>query len=235
MDEDDLENDNAQEPEQVLSQEEFIGEEKPLEDGTQEINAGYISNFESKDTEKTNILDGAYSIFSISKNRIPAIGVDELATEIARLIYNLEENDRGKMVGIFGKWGRGKTFLMDQVWEKVKRMQEREKFRFFRVKFHAWMYQDTPALWAYLYDKIANAYYECEDKSIRPKWKLLRTFRLNIQAHGWWPLSFFGLYLLFLILWLFFIPSLKKIEGILALLSLTGVSIFAVAKILLFS
>ena len=70
------------------------------------------------------------------------------------------------MVGIFGAWGRGKTYFWNQVKQQIEKRQDqnaghKEKHvaadvYYDIVEFNAWKYQDTPALWAYLYKTIYN-------------------------------------------------------------------------------
>ena len=50
------------------------------------------------------------------------LGVDILSEELAEIV-GLMPNEPGSMVGIFGKWGRGKTFLVDQTWKLLEKKQ----------------------------------------------------------------------------------------------------------------
>lgn len=63
------------------------------------------------------------------------------------------------MFGIFGQWGRGKTYLWHQIRDIITDRndnQEGKPIHYDIVEFNAWKYQDTPALWAYLYETIYN-------------------------------------------------------------------------------
>ncbi|WPU94737.1 P-loop NTPase fold protein [Mucilaginibacter sabulilitoris] len=82
------------------------------------------------------------------------MGVNELSAELAEIIQIMPP-EQGSMIGIFGKWGRGKSFLLEETWKKLKTTE-----RFERVDFHAWKFQDTPASWAYLYECLADVYLE---------------------------------------------------------------------------
>lgn len=95
-------------------------------------------------------------LFSIEENKESAIGAKELAAELAELTIRTK-NERGAMIGIFGQWGRGKTFLIEQIKNYFKAKPENP---FHIIEFQAWRYQDTPATWAYLYEAFAKAYYE---------------------------------------------------------------------------
>jgi peptidoglycan hydrolase-like protein with peptidoglycan-binding domain len=134
----------------------------------------------------------ASSKFFIRDNIEPTLGVTDIATEVAELIRNLRNNtsDKGRMVGIFGNWGRGKTFLAGQVFKVL------ENDPFIRVDFHAWKYQDTHASWAYLYEAIARKYFE-KPKTITSFFGKLwfdirKRFRLNLMRRGSAPLVRLG-------------------------------------------
>ncbi len=109
---------------------------------------------ETPSPQPTASLSSSFSIVD-QKNK-PVIGVRDLAGEVANLIANLAD-EPGRIVGVFGQWGRGKTFLITQIWEALDSYRP-EKRKYKRVDFHAWKYQDTPAIWAYLYERIADSY-----------------------------------------------------------------------------
>ncbi len=132
------------------------------------------------------------SRFSIRDGSEPVLGVKEIAKEVADLIRNLKTKEYGRMVGIFGNWGRGKTFMVEQVWKALEAEKENP---FIRVNFHAWKYQDTHASWAYLYEAFAKKYFS------KPKGgnfiahffsDFRRRFNLNLLRHGFWPLVRIG-------------------------------------------
>jgi len=94
----------------------------------------------------------SFSLFS--KPGKSLFDVDKL-TEIFRdLIVNSEKSEE-QFFGLFGRWGRGKTFF----WNLLKEKIGKENKGYHPIEFHAWKYQDTPAVWAYLYDAIAKEYY----------------------------------------------------------------------------
>src|SRR6185437_4110174 len=76
-----------------------------------------------------------------AENMSPAMGVETLAGEIAQFIEKLE-TAKGQMIGIFGRWGRGKTYFMGQLEKQLKKIKG---ISFQLVDFNAWMYQQTPA------------------------------------------------------------------------------------------
>ena len=111
------------------------------------------------------------------------LGVDALADELATIIQEMPY-EQGRMMGIFGRWGRGKTFLVSKIWDRLKQTK-----RFHKVDFHAWKYQDTNAAWAYLYEKLADGYFRRPFNFFSKDWFLypFRVFHLNRKREGLWP------------------------------------------------
>ena len=116
-------------------------------------------------------------------------------------------NESGRMIGIFGEWGRGKTFLMKYTWDSLKK-----KNGFYKVDFQAWKYQETPAIWAYLYEKIADSYYNSTTNILG---KLYRRFKLNFYRLGWRSLAIFLVYFiisLFILFGISYVNNLRLIQ-----------------------
>lgn len=72
------------------------------------------------------------------------------------------------MIGVFAPWGRGKSYFLKLVFNQIENRNIKwfNKIRFWRkynvtnykiIQFNAWKYQDTPAIWAYLYETIYKA------------------------------------------------------------------------------
>lgn len=110
----------------------------------------------------------------------PVLGVKELAADMAAIIYGMQ-GDNGQMIGVFGKWGRGKTYFIKQLWEELR---ARDTLLFEKVEYQAWKYQDTPASWAYLYERFCDAYLGDKKNFLR---YYTRLFVLNRKRVGWKP------------------------------------------------
>ncbi len=109
----------------------------------------------------------------VPASKMPAaINVVELAAELARFLYNLK-GDAAMLIGIFGRWGRGKTFLFNQIWRKLD-SEEIYNSHFYRVDFHAWKHQETQASWGYLYEEIAAKYYKQSNGWLGRQLKILK-------------------------------------------------------------
>lgn len=129
-----------------------------------------------------HILDGF--LIQISDHFEPAIGIGDIASELASLINNLKVSEKGKMIGVFGNWGRGKTFLMNLVWNDLSKLDS----KYNRVNFHAWKYQDTPAIWAYLYESLSEGYFKCEHTNwiLKKADRLFKILKLNFVRNGFY-------------------------------------------------
>lgn len=116
-----------------------------------------------------------YQVFSEGE---PVMGVKELARNFAHILASMK-NEKGQMVGIFGRWGRGKTYFITQLKTFLKEWRQPH---FIEVEYHAWKYQETPASWAYLYEQFLDKYL---GKGI---WYPFRLFWLNCRRHGLLPI-----------------------------------------------
>ena len=114
-------------------------------------------------------------VYPDKKEINPVMGVAELSEDLAEIIKDLP-SEKGQMIGIFGKWGRGKTFLLSELWNNLK---EGKETKYIKLEYHAWKYQETPASWAYLYELFANQY--LGKKGVCYALKLLK---LNIKRVG---------------------------------------------------
>ncbi|RYE44360.1 MAG: hypothetical protein EOP48_22565, partial [Sphingobacteriales bacterium] len=111
---------------------------------------------------------------------------------MAEIIRSMPD-DQGAMIGIFGKWGRGKTYLVDRTWDLLK------KENFHRVDYHAWKYQDTPASWAYLYENLSQRYLDVSSiDSVSKRYAYVKKLiKLNLKRKGRLPVLRACLVLLF--------------------------------------
>lgn len=89
----------------------------------------------------------------VDKDAKPCFGVDSLAECYAKQIEKIAESsvDAVPMIGIFGPWGRGKTYFYSRVKDFFIK-NHNTKFQF--IEFNAWKHRETPAIWAYLYETI---------------------------------------------------------------------------------
>lgn len=151
----------------------------------------------------------------------PAFNVKEISKVFADHLKNLERED-GQMVGVFGQWGRGKTYFINHILKQFKldsiKKGKSKAEHFTLVKFQAWRYQSTPSIWAYLYETFMRSYL-----SVPFCKKLSRVVELNIERKGhwrsWvWPL----LGIIFGIIWFFVFDLSDKFSWLNSLIKYAG-------------
>lgn len=135
-------------------------------------------------------------------NENPCFGIDILANCYIRQLDEIAKhtNENFCMLGIFGSWGRGKTYFFNRIKKLLnerqtskqnKGLNEQKKIDYKIVEFNAWKYQDTPAIWAYLYENLYSSL-TCEEKFIfwwRSFWK--KIFLLLVFLCIAWGLNIF--------------------------------------------
>lgn len=89
----------------------------------------------------------------------PCFGVETLADCFLKQLDTIIDTDSRNvcMVGIFAPWGRGKSYFFNTVKKKIKTRNKNAQDTYVNydvVEFNAWKYQETPALWAYLFETL---------------------------------------------------------------------------------
>jgi hypothetical protein len=105
------------------------------------------------------------------------LGVHGYAQVLTSLLR--ASDDKDLCIAIFGPWGRGKTFLMDRVVEKLKESNESTDRTYEVVKFSAWKFPSRPEVWIHLYESVF--------RQLRRYgwWKsLAHVVRAGIERHG---------------------------------------------------
>lgn len=91
--------------------------------------------------------------------------------EYAKVLAKLFKNATGEFnFGLFGAWGRGKTFLINE----VKDILIEDNYEV--VIFDAWKYKRQPQVWAHLYESCVEQFV----KSPKLEWKDLGAFFKNV-------------------------------------------------------
>ena len=91
----------------------------------------------------------------------PCFGVEKLAECFVKHLDTTTEASSKNvcMVGIFAPWGRGKSYFFKKVKEVItsrNTLNFSTDIHYDIVEFNAWKYQETPAVWAYLFETIYN-------------------------------------------------------------------------------
>ncbi len=93
----------------------------------------------------------------------PVIGAKKLSEILLGIMSSLNPNNTAQMIGIFGQWGRGKTFLMRLMEEELtpnkvdkKDNKNKEIWRF--INYSAWKYQESSAIGVCLYNLLKKQF-----------------------------------------------------------------------------
>lgn len=110
------------------------------------------------------------------KNVPPCFGIDGIADSFLTQIDKISSTqaDNVCMIGIFGEWGRGKSYFFKRLEEQINKRKDKNSIQYDIVEFNAWKYQDTPALWAYLFETVYHKACFCI--------KVLHCIRRNIWS-----------------------------------------------------
>lgn len=149
----------------------------------------------------------------------PCFGINALAECYVKQLDEIAEhtNDNFCMLGIFGPWGRGKTYFFQKIKELIiertnKKAEDKtsndikngkEQINYKIIEFNAWKYQDTPAIWAYLYETI----YEDGLRWFEKGWFYIKYF---FKQH--WQ-QFIAVAVIYVFTW-FFYSQIAKIPNI---------------------
>ncbi len=161
----------------------------------------------------------------------PALNVVSIAKVFAKYLMNYNSKYTTTLIGIFGMWGRGKTYFFDKVKDYIVSKNSNEK-TFYFCKFQPWKYQKQESAWAYLYQTILESYLEKDinkfNKNItKYNWlnssiykvitvlgeeKDYKIFLLNLKRLGSAKLIFSLLFIILTAIWIFFIPFEDKLN-----------------------
>lgn len=127
----------------------------------------------------------------MTDNHKPVLNVVKIATVFAKFVKNYSHENTATMIGIFGKWGRGKTFFYQEV-EKVLEKNDLDNEKFYFCTFQPWKYQEKESAWAYLYQTILANYlhekpFQCNNF---PSMKYPKLLWLNFKKFGFKKLFF---------------------------------------------
>ncbi|MDH4471087.1 MAG: P-loop NTPase fold protein [Fluviicola sp.] len=145
----------------------------------------------------------ATQIFINDTDTEPILGLAHSISPFTQIIKSLK-SEPGQMLGIFGSWGRGKTYFVRHLCKNLNiDFQEGSDndSEFYFVKFHAWKYQDTKAAWAYLYSELATKYYTHSNYTAKNFFfrilnkgiEYRKLFKLNLTRNGFTQLYLLSL------------------------------------------
>jgi len=154
----------------------------------------------------------------------PILKVKEQVKVFSSYLLNYSSKYTTTMIGIFGKWGRGKTLFCDELFKELSL----DKNLYF-CKFQPWKYKEKESLWAYLYENLLESYINNDKYDFFNE--IRKIFKLNIKRLGLFSFSY-GL-IIFCFLVTFFLSSFQfKLDILMSIITSSGVSlIFLIFKL----
>lgn len=160
------------------------------------------------------------NILKNSIDKLPVgLNADKIAAVFGEYIINHNSDSVSAMIGIFGKWGRGKTTFYEEV-EKYIHQQIKSSARHIICRFQPWKYHKREEAWAYLYQKIYATYLSDYEKIGYP-WE--KTIKLNFERLGWVRPVWFALLIVISLIWAL-ISFHEKLDLFKTLFGIIGVS-----------
>ena len=118
------------------------------------------------DSTKTSRIGGNSYICRNSTDLEKCLGVEQEATALSKFL----KSATGELCfAVFGAWGRGKTYLMNEV-SRILKQQHNYK----TVTFNAWKYRSTPEVWAHLYQVFVECFVVREQLIPQPRTQRIR-------------------------------------------------------------
>lgn len=124
-------------------------------DNSQESYIGFTKVFTPEERNKSIKDSEVEPCFSI--NDVASCFINQLD------IIADSKSENIPMIGVFAPWGRGKSYFLNLIFQQLESRKKKWYHSFFGrnttkdykiIKFNAWKYQDTPAIWAYLYETL---------------------------------------------------------------------------------
>lgn len=154
----------------------------------------------------------------------PILKVKEQVKIFSNYLLNYSSSYTTTMVGIFGKWGRGKTLFCEELFKELKKYDN-----LYFAKFQPWKYKEKESLWAYLYETLLDSYIDNNKYKVFNEHR--KIFNLNLKRVGLFSLSYGLFILLFFII--FYLTSFQfKLDFFISILTSLGIpSILFIFKI----
>ena len=90
------------------------------------------------------------------KHTHAVLNIKSVSKVFSKYIVKYNAEYTSTIIGIFAKWGRGKTFFYEQLKSDI----QKENKKIYFCEFQPWKYQKQESAWAYLYEKVLNSYLE---------------------------------------------------------------------------
>lgn len=96
------------------------------------------------------------------------LGRATFSNKLAKAIYEYKD-DSGLVIGLFGKWGTGKTSVINMAEEELLRLSKTDDNKPLFVKFSPWNYSDQDNLISLFFHSLNNKLDRKENQEIKNK------------------------------------------------------------------
>lgn len=129
-----------------------------------------------------------YSDKPIGSNNEDMLNRKGFAKILARTLVHLESRDTFT-VGLFGKWGSGKTSLVNMTLTEIESIQAERKTeeQIIVVHFEPWNFTDTNQLLTQFFIRLANEFQNKEDRTLTKIGKALEKYSDALDILGLIP------------------------------------------------
>jgi len=170
--------------------------------------------------------------FKMIDTHDPKLNITKIAEVFSNFILNYQSSDTSTILGIFGKWGRGKTFFYKEIKHAIQQKPISQKYTF--CTFQPWKYQEKESAWAYLYQTLLQSYLQKDLEWWCGKCPYLKLAVLNLKKLGWGKFMVIIMFLLYIGYLLYSIPNTDnlnfKTTSLLKLFGIPGVVFYVLYK-----
>lgn len=157
----------------------------------------------------------------------PSLNVVNIAEVFAKYLMNYDSKYTTTLIGIFGMWGRGKTYFFEKVKNYIISINSKEK-TFYFCNFQPWKHQKRESAWAYLYQTILESYLEKNSNNNDGAFftylkQTQKIFLLNHKRLGIIKLLLSLLFIFFTAIWVF-TPFEEKLDFVIWIIGVIGIA-----------
>ena len=114
----------------------------------------------------------------IKKSSDDLLNRKSFANDLGKVLLKHFENfsEYSFSIGLYGKWGSGKTSLLNMVLESVKEQSENQKHKPIVVEFNPWLCSDRQQMISQFFKQLASEIKNLESSKLEAVWKAIAKY-----------------------------------------------------------